>query len=112
MRDAGLQRLPHDRVVRAHQLLRPLIAQPLREGGGGLDVCEEDGLQGRRWGRSLLVAADGRAKQTPVRAGARRLGRVEILEGLAAGDRVVTEGLVKLRDGAPVSEATATAGAQ
>jgi multidrug efflux pump subunit AcrA (membrane-fusion protein) len=45
----------------------------------------------------------------PVRAGARRSGRVEIVEGLVAGDRVVTEGIVKLRSGTPVSEKAAAA---
>ena len=30
-------------------------------------------------------------------------GRVEIVEGLAAGDQVVTAGQLKIRDGTPVS---------
>jgi hypothetical protein len=32
---------------------------------------------------------------------------VEIVDGLAAGDRVVVEGTLKLRDGAPVREQAA-----
>jgi membrane fusion protein (multidrug efflux system) len=35
--------------------------------------------------------------------GTRREGRVEIVEGLAAGDQVVTAGQLKIRDGTPVS---------
>ena len=53
------------------------------------------------------VAADGSVAQVPVKAGARERGRVEILEGLAPGDRVVVEGTVKLRPGAKVVEADA-----
>lgn len=48
------------------------------------------------------VEADGLAHEVDVRIGARRSGEVEILEGLAAGDRVVTDGLVRMRDGIPV----------
>jgi membrane fusion protein (multidrug efflux system) len=51
------------------------------------------------------VGADGSVAQVPVKAGARERGRVEILEGLAAGDRVVVEGTGKLRPGAKVLEA-------
>ena len=53
------------------------------------------------------VGADGSVVQVPVKAGARERGRVEILEGLAAGDRVVVEGTGKLRPGAKVVEAAA-----
>ena len=37
-----------------------------------------------------------------VELGNRRPGEVEIIAGLAPGDVVVTEGQIKLRDGAPV----------
>jgi membrane fusion protein (multidrug efflux system) len=39
---------------------------------------------------------------TPVRLGARHPGEVQIVEGVSRGDRVVTAGTLKLRDGAPV----------
>jgi len=42
------------------------------------------------------------AKNTPVKLGDRRKGEVEIVEGLAAGDTVVTAGVLKVRDGMPV----------
>jgi membrane fusion protein (multidrug efflux system) len=42
------------------------------------------------------------ARLTPVRLGARHPGEVQIVDGLARGDRVVTAGTLKLRDGAPV----------
>ncbi|MGH8028311.1 MAG: efflux RND transporter periplasmic adaptor subunit [Arenimonas sp.] len=53
--------------------------------------------------------ADGTVAQVPVTLGARRPGWVEIASGVAAGDRVVVEGVVKLRDGAKFSEADAKA---
>ncbi len=45
---------------------------------------------------------DGKVKQTEVKIGTRRDGRVEIVEGLGAGDTVVTAGQQKIRDGASV----------
>lgn len=43
-----------------------------------------------------------RAKRQQVVSGENRAGRVAIMQGLKAGDRVVRTGLVKLRDGMPV----------
>jgi len=51
--------------------------------------------------------ADGTVTQAPVGLGARRPGFVELVSGVAAGDRVVVEGVVKLRDGAKFAEAGA-----
>lgn len=45
---------------------------------------------------------EGKAVRTPVKTGVRRAAQVEIVEGLSAGDEVVTAGQLKLRDGAPV----------
>ena len=45
---------------------------------------------------------DDKAVMTPVKLGLRRPGLVEILEGLSAGDLVVTDGQLKIRDGAAV----------
>lgn len=46
---------------------------------------------------------DGKAAKIQVSVGNRRVGEVEITDGLAADDLVVTAGHQKLRDGAPVS---------
>ena len=46
---------------------------------------------------------DGKAVMTLVKLGLRRPGLVEILEGLEPGDLVVTDGQLKIRDGAPVT---------
>ncbi|MGA7457103.1 MAG: efflux RND transporter periplasmic adaptor subunit [Methyloceanibacter sp.] len=51
---------------------------------------------------------DGKVKLTKVVTGTRREGRVEIVEGLAVGDQVVTAGQLKIRDGSAVSVVGAT----
>lgn len=43
-------------------------------------------------GRTAWVLKDGRAERRPIRLGAQSLARVEVLEGLAAGERVVISG--------------------
>ena len=50
-----------------------------------------------------VVVKDGRAEKRQVRTSERRVGDVQILSGLVAGEQVVTEGTQKLRDGAPVT---------
>lgn len=57
------------------------------------------------------IGADGRAERTSVVLGDRRDGLVEVREGLAAGDRVVSAGTNKVLAGAPVREAEGQAGA-
>lgn len=49
-----------------------------------------------------VVGEDGTARRTPVRTGLRTGGRIEILEGLRPGQRVITEGVVKVSDGMKV----------
>jgi len=51
------------------------------------------------------VAQDQTASRVKVGLGARRRGEVEIASGLSPGDTIVTEGAVKLRDGARVASA-------
>ncbi|MBX3453960.1 efflux RND transporter periplasmic adaptor subunit [Ferrovibrio sp.] len=62
-------------------------------------------------GRDIYAfrVADGRAVQTKLRIGLRRDGQVEILEGLDRDDKIVTEGVQKLRNGQYVRPATAPA---
>ena len=50
----------------------------------------------------VYVVVDGRARQREVRTGIRTATRVQVLGGLAAGDTVITSGLLQLRDGSPV----------
>jgi membrane fusion protein (multidrug efflux system) len=51
------------------------------------------------------VGAGDKVDQVPVKIGARRPGWVEIVEGVKAGDRIVVEGIVKLKPGAQIVEA-------
>jgi membrane fusion protein (multidrug efflux system) len=49
-----------------------------------------------------LVDSDLVAHEQQIETGERHFGLVEVLGGLQAGDRIVTEGIVKLRDGIQV----------
>ncbi len=51
------------------------------------------------------VSEDQTASRIRVELGSRRRGEVEVVSGLADGDTIVTEGAVKLRDGARVTNA-------
>ena len=57
-----------------------------------------------------VVDPGGTAKRVEVRTGLRSAGRIEILEGLKPGQKVVTEGVVKLSDGMKVRLAGPNAG--
>ena len=64
----------------------------------------------REAGPIVYRIAEGRAMLTPVTIGVRREGRVEITEGLAAGDTVVVNGHVRLRDRTQVEVVPPAAG--
>lgn len=51
---------------------------------------------------AVYRVVDGKAALAKVKLGVRRAAQVEVLEGLAAGDVVVTAGQLKLREGAAV----------
>jgi membrane fusion protein (multidrug efflux system) len=51
----------------------------------------------------VFKIVDGKVHLTKVVIGTRREGRVEILDGLAAGDEVVTAGQLKIREGSAVT---------
>jgi membrane fusion protein (multidrug efflux system) len=57
----------------------------------------------------VFRVSDGKVTRTPVKPGIRRNAQVEIIEGLQAGDEVVTAGQLKLRDGASVRALAAAA---
>jgi membrane fusion protein (multidrug efflux system) len=56
----------------------------------------------------VFVVADGVAERREVRIGKRRPGEVEIVEGIAEGDRVIVEGTQNVRDGAAVEDTAAS----
>ena len=53
----------------------------------------------------VYKVVDGKAIRQKIEIGARRDGRVEVVGGLLPEDTVVTAGVIKLRDGAPVNVA-------
>lgn len=76
----------------------------------GLSVPEESVVPsgGRAY---VFVANEGVAERRPVVLGIRRPGYVEVLEGLSEGERVVTEGTMRLgRAGIRIREAGESAG--
>ena len=53
----------------------------------------------------VFVVRDGVARRVEVAIGERRDGRVEVISGVTAGDRVVVSGLQRVIDGGPVVDA-------
>jgi multidrug efflux pump subunit AcrA (membrane-fusion protein) len=67
-------------------------------------------LQGKNF--VWVIGADNKASQRSVKVGGPVGDSILIQEGLKPGDRVVVEGLQKVREGAPVQPMTATQLAQ
>ena len=59
--------------------------------------------------KNVYTVVDGKAKLVPVTIGMRLPGQVEITSGLKDGDQVITAGLQKIGDGAPVAPKPAAA---
>ena len=93
-------RLPNpDRLLRPGMMLTVNIQNQPRM---SLSVPEL-AVIGEGESRFVYILDDqGKARRTAVRAGVRSAGRVEILEGLRPGQRVITEGVVKVADGMQV----------
>lgn len=66
-------------------------------------VVPEQALVPRGEQRYVFKVVDGKAALTEVQLGQRRGGDVEIVEGLAEGETVITAGQLKIRDGVPVT---------
>ena len=71
-------------------------------------VVPEQALMPTAEGNFVLRVEDGTARQVAVRTGARVGTWVEVVEGLAEGEQVITAGQIKVRDGAAVSIVPAT----
>lgn len=92
-----------DRRLRPGMLLRVWLGQAVRQ---ALVVPEIAVVQVGRDTFVWRVTGEGTVERAPVILGARRAGSVEILDGVAAGDRIVVEGTGKLRPGMAIAEAT------
>ena len=53
--------------------------------------------------KNVYTVVDGKAKLVPVTLGMRLPGQVEVTDGLKDGDMVITAGIQKIGDGAPVA---------
>lgn len=71
-------------------------------------LIPEEALVPRGDQQQVFKIVDGKAMLTEVTIGRRQEGQVEIVSGLAPGDRVVTAGQLKIRDGAPVAPTVAS----
>ncbi len=93
---------PNDgRRLRPGMLMQVLVARPQRE---ALALPEIAVVQVGRDTFVWRVKGDDTVERASVVVGARRAGWAEVVEGIAAGDRVVVDGTGKLRPGAKVSE--------
>ncbi|MEP7313773.1 MAG: efflux RND transporter periplasmic adaptor subunit [Pseudomonadota bacterium] len=67
-------------------------------------VIPEEALVPEQARQFVYVMKNGTVAKREIRIGRREPGRVEVADGLSEGDRVVTEGTLKLREGAAVQE--------
>ena len=54
----------------------------------------------------MFIVQEDKAMEREIRIGARVPGMVEVIEGLSAGDNVITEGAQKVRTGMSVTSRT------
>lgn len=54
---------------------------------------------GSKEGTRVMIVADGRWRERAIQTGRRGTGQIEVLSGLAEGDRIAVEGVDKLREG-------------
>ena len=97
-----------DRALRPGMLLSVDVFQPERR---ALVIPEIAVVQVADAAHVFVVDAGDTVAQRAVVTGARRPGDVEIVKGLAAGERIVVDGVVKLRDGMAIVEAPQAADA-
>lgn len=50
----------------------------------------------------VFLVKDGKAIKTQIQVGERKPGLVQVLDGLSPGDRVITQGTLRVRDNSPV----------
>ena len=98
--------------VRAHidntdALLRPGMLMTVKLATASRDalMVPETALLQRGMETSVYTVTEGRATVTTIELGIRRDGWAEALSGLEAGQEVITEGVMKVRDGGAVKVA-------
>lgn len=88
-----------DRALRPGMLMTVRLVTDRRE---ALVVPESSVIQLADEAFVYVVDDESRSRRRRVETGRRSQGVIEILGGLVAGDRVISEGIIKVRDGAPV----------
>ncbi len=56
--------------------------------------------------KRVIVARDGKAHFTEVKTGVRKASRIEVVEGISAGDTIITTGILFLREGMQLNYAS------
>jgi membrane fusion protein (multidrug efflux system) len=91
-----------DHALRPGMLMQVELLNPRREAIVIPEQCLVP-LGERQYVFVVDPAADNTVERREVRIGARRPGEVEIVEGLEVGERVITDGTLKVRDGGKVT---------
>jgi membrane fusion protein (multidrug efflux system) len=99
-----------DRVLRPGMFARIQVDLGVRTNSVMVPERAVTELQGKNF--VWLVGTDDKATQKPVRVGETIGQDILILEGVKAGDRIITEGLQKVREGVPVQPKTGVEMAQ
>lgn len=86
-------------------LLKPGMFLTVRLSRGAVDalMIPEEALVPEQGDVFVFVVADGAAEKRQIHIGERRVGDVQVVDGLSSGELVVTEGTQKLRPGSAVS---------
>jgi membrane fusion protein (multidrug efflux system) len=72
-------------------------------------MVPEDALVQRGNQAFVYTVEEDKARMTTVEQGERYAGWIEVKQGLALGDPVIVEGVIKVRDGSPVIPTGTTA---
>ncbi|MCB1916067.1 MAG: efflux RND transporter periplasmic adaptor subunit [Rhodocyclaceae bacterium] len=96
-----------DGALRPGQFVRVRLRGAVRP--NAVEVPQRAVLEGPE-GRFVYVVEDGKAAMRPVETADWRGDAVAIRKGLAAGDRVIVDGVLKIGPGAPVTAAQAEQG--
>ncbi|MEM9740675.1 MAG: efflux RND transporter periplasmic adaptor subunit [Pseudomonadota bacterium] len=91
-----------DAVLRSGMFMRVTVnAEPRRSPAIPEEAVQPVGPKSFVW---QIVEEEGAllARRTEVQLGQRSAGYIEVRDGLSLGDRVVTEGIIRVREGAPV----------
>jgi membrane fusion protein (multidrug efflux system) len=97
-----------DMLLRPGLLVRVTVKGPEREAV----LIPESAIVQRAQGALVYVVTGNKAKEVRVRLGKRLEGKVEVREGIAADDVVVTAGNARLTNGADVEAVSAAAAAE